>query len=165
MKKLALVIIVLSQLSFAEYGGGSSGVGVPNPAAKNCVDLGGTLTYGTEEGGGTFALCTLGSVQVEEWTLFRTAQGECTDAARKFLTQGKFVYPKPNPGGAIGMPNPSSVNCVQRGGQNLGVEVKEGADGFCLFVDRTSIGAWSLFRGRNAAGAQQFARIARRACR
>lgn len=164
MNRFALVIVALSQLALAEFGGGSSGVGVPGPAAKECTSLGGKVTYGTEAAGTMIVVCTLGSVQVEEWTLYQTLKGECTQAAMKFLTQSKFVFPKPPKKGIIGMANPASVNCERRGGELVSVESGEGIDNFCTFSDDSSIGQWSLFRGRNAKDAETFARIAYQAC-
>lgn len=103
----------------ARAGGGSS-IGPANPAAVNCIQIGGTLeSVVTPEGEN--ANCV-----IEEWTLYLA-----------MLERGLTRDHKYGPGG---MPNPAAVNCLDIAGTLRMIETPEGTAGYCV-VDQ-----WVLFR-------------------
>lgn len=51
------------------------------------------------------------------------------------------------PNGDVGMANPASVYCVEKGGRIQIVKDKEGNEtGLCQFADGTKIEEWELYR-------------------
>ncbi len=52
-----------------------SGLGIDNPASKNCIEKGGTLSIVKRGDGGEYGICTFtDNKQCEEWAMFR---GDC----------------------------------------------------------------------------------------
>ena len=118
-------------------GGQKPGVGMPNPAAKYCVDQGGKLEIRDEAGGQAgYCLFPDGS-ECDEWAYFR---GECAPGGQK-------------PG--ADMPNPAAKYCVDQGGK---LEIRDeagGQAGYCLFPDGSECDEWAYFRGECAPGGQK----------
>jgi putative hemolysin len=117
MTQISLATVALSSSAFA---GGSSTVGPANPAAVNCLKLGGTLErVVTPEG--EDANC-----RIEEWKLFRA------------MSEQNLVKPHHYGNGA--MPNPAAVNCIDIGGELRSVTTPNGEAGVCVIEE------WKLFR-------------------
>ncbi|NUO86907.1 MAG: DUF333 domain-containing protein [Cupriavidus sp.] len=55
-------------------------------------------------------------------------------------------------GAAIGMANPASVNCAQRGGKLQIVSTPAGQTGICTFPSGKQCEEWALMRGECAPG-------------
>lgn len=55
-------------------------------------------------------------------------------------------------GAAIGMANPASVNCAQRGGKLQIVTTPAGQTGICTFPSGKQCEEWALLRGECAPG-------------
>jgi putative hemolysin len=118
--KLNMIILGLIGFSAQAFAGGSSTVGPANPAAVNCVKLGGILEpYQTPAGQG--ANCVIG-----EWQLFR-------EMLKRGLT-------KPHRYGNGAMPNPAAVNCIDIQGTLRTENTPAGQNGLCVIEE------WSLFR-------------------
>ena len=61
--------------------------------------------------------------------------------------------PKPEPPARIGMPNPASAYCVQKGGKLSFQKDAAGNDtGLCTLPDGTVVEEWALFRRDHPAG-------------
>jgi putative hemolysin len=118
MKNLiATATFIMSSFAIA---GGSSTIGPANPAALNCIKLGGTLeTITSPEGEGAFCV-------IEAWHLFN-------EMNERGLVK-EHTYPP------IGMPNPSAVNCNDIEGQYRIVSTPEGDSAVC------AVEQWTLFR-------------------
>ena len=54
--------------------------------------------------------------------------------------------------GGVGLANPASVNCVERGGRLEMIEGPGGTAGVCLFDDGSRCEEWRFFRGECAPG-------------
>ena len=94
MKKIIISLIILA--SAQVFAGGGSSIGPANPAALNCVRLGGELeSVNTKKG--TYSNCV-----IQEWTLFRA-----------MYERGLVKDHQYGPGA---MPNPAAVNCTDIGG-------------------------------------------------
>jgi uncharacterized protein len=112
-------------------------IGMANPASVYCEWMGGKLEMRNDDKGGQTGVCAFkdGS-QCEEWTFFR---GECQPASPQERKQ------------VLGMPNPASVLCEQRGGhiEMRGDESKRSDSlvGMCVFDDGSECEEWALFRG------------------
>lgn len=52
----------------------------------------------------------------------------------------------------IGLPNPASVNCQEKGGQLEIKELSQGQIGFCLFEDGSQCEEWDLYNNRCESG-------------
>lgn len=50
------------------------------------------------------------------------------------------------PDNTVGMPNPASAYCVERGGTITIVDRSEGQIGFCTLPDGTQVDEWELYR-------------------
>lgn len=55
-------------------------------------------------------------------------------------------------GRAVGMPNPASVNCTNRGGQLRIVTTPAGQHGICVFPSGKQCEEWALMRGECSPG-------------
>lgn len=53
---------------------------------------------------------------------------------------------------AVGMANPASVHCADKGGTEASWQNADGAFGICEFPDGTECESWSYFRGECAPG-------------
>jgi putative hemolysin len=120
MKKLILSVFILTSMNGISHAGGGSSIGPANPAAVNCIQLGGALeSVVTPEGEN--ANCV-----IDQWTLFHA-----------MLERGLVKDHNYGPGG---MPNPAAVNCLDIAGTLRMIETPEGTAGYCV-VDQ-----WALFR-------------------
>ncbi|HNX16697.1 MAG TPA: DUF333 domain-containing protein, partial [Methanoregula sp.] len=92
--------------------------GLANPAAVNCVNIGGTVEI-KDGAAGQYGMCTFkNGTTCEEWALFR---GEGCKAGAEPNQTGNSTMT-----GQTGLANPAAVNCVNIGGT---VEIKDGAAG------------------------------------
>ncbi|SOY86126.1 putative hemolysin [Cupriavidus taiwanensis] len=57
-----------------------------------------------------------------------------------------------SPGTAVGMANPASVNCAQRGGKLQIVSTPAGQTGICTFPSGKQCEEWALMRGECTPG-------------
>ncbi|NMC35669.1 DUF333 domain-containing protein [Candidatus Beckwithbacteria bacterium] len=74
-------------------------VGIANPASKNCIDKGGTITMSKDVNGNEFGICVFeDNRQCEEWALYRS---ECPDGGVKIT----------------GYENQGQIDCAIRGGE------------------------------------------------
>ncbi len=74
---------------------------MPDPAAKHCIDQGGTLRLVTAQDGSETAMCTLpNGVGCEEWAYFR---GECpTPCPQQGGMKNCPMYAQPSPEYCVG---------------------------------------------------------------
>jgi putative hemolysin len=120
MKNLILSVFIVTSLNAMARTGGGSSIGPANPAAVNCIQMGGELeTVVTPEGAN--ANCV-----IEQWILLHA-----------MLERGLVKDHKYGPGG---MPSPAAVNCLDIAGALRMIETPEGKAGYCV-VDQ-----WALFR-------------------
>lgn len=122
MKTSIILLIGLMSGNVFSMAGGSSTGGVPNPAAVNCLKLGGVLET-TQNEHGVDANCA-----IDEWKLY-------TEMNKRGLVK-KHSYRQP----PIGLPNPASVNCNDIKGSIRIVTEPAGQRGICV------VGQWDLFR-------------------
>ncbi len=122
MKNGILVMIMgFSILAFSTaHAGGSTTVGVPNPAALNCLFLHGALEEYTTPAG------VSSNCVVDEWELYLEME------RRNLVTPHQY--------GPGAMPNPAAVNCLDIGGQLREVTTPAGTAGSCV------IDEWALFK-------------------
>ncbi|MBK8201748.1 MAG: DUF333 domain-containing protein [Bdellovibrionales bacterium] len=100
------------------HAGGGSSIGPANPAAVNCIQLGGALSLSLRQREN--ANCV-----IEQWTLFHA------------MLSGASRDHNYGPGG---MPNPAAVNCLDIAGTLRMIETPEGTAGYCV------VNQWALFR-------------------
>lgn len=128
-KSFIAVAALLTSMSAFALDGGSSSVGVPNPAAELCLKLNGTVeTVLTPAGEG--ANCV-----VDEWVLFRS------------MTDAGLIHSPSQPRHAW-ISNPASKNCITIGGTLRMVNTPAGEAGHCVIEE------WTLFKVYNPATAQ-----------
>ncbi len=61
--------------------------------------------------------------------------------------------PKPEPPARVGMPNPASAYCVQKGGKlSLQKDAAGNQSGLCALPDGTVMEEWALFRRDHPVG-------------
>lgn len=117
------ILLTLSLISFQLFAGGSSTVGPGNPAAINCVKLGGVLeSFSTAAG--QDANCV-----IDEWLLWQ-----------KMYERGLLKHHDYDRGGGIGLPNPAAVNCIDVEGQIRIEQTPAGERGLCVVEE------WTLFK-------------------
>lgn len=120
MKKITLILGMLLTANAVAFMGGGSTIGPANPAAVNCIKLGGDLqSYTTPAGENAYCL-------IEEWQLFR-------EMDRRGLTKN-HTYP------GVGMPNPAAVNCKDVQGSLVIKQSPQGEAGYC------AVEQWTLIR-------------------
>ncbi|MGZ3744283.1 MAG: DUF333 domain-containing protein [Pseudobdellovibrionaceae bacterium] len=118
--KITYLILGALVITAEAHGGGSSTVGPANPAAVNCIKLGGTLERVVTPAGED-ANCV-----IDEWKLYK----EMSD--RGLVKRHNYEN--------ISIPNPASVNCLDIKGTLRIEETPEGQRGLCV------VGQWDLFR-------------------
>lgn len=134
--------LVLSSFSMLAAAAPAGALGLANPAAKLCGDVGGRVEI-LDGTGGQSGFCRLDGALVEEWTLLREVNGDSQAAVDAFLNHAPFRARKGR-GGA----NPAAQYCAQVGGTVKQLTQQDGgAVGVCTFADRSSIEEWTLFRG------------------
>jgi putative hemolysin len=113
-------------------------IGMANPASVYCEEQGGTLDM-RDSDAGQYGVCVFpDGNECEEWAFFR---GECRPGAGANPTEA-----------VIGMANPASVYCEERGGT---VEMRTsdaGQYGVCVFPDSSECEEWAFFRGECGPG-------------
>ena len=106
-------------------------VQVANPASKNCVDKGGTLTIQKRGDGGEYGLCSFeDNRQCEEWALFR---GECPEGGLKIT----------------GYVTEAAQYCAITGGEYAitSESNSEKEQGNCTFTNGKSCDVWAYYNG------------------
>ncbi|MBF0209240.1 MAG: DUF333 domain-containing protein [Oligoflexia bacterium] len=148
-------IIFTSMLLFVSCFTGlvSNAEAIPNPASKNCVRLGGTLTIVKLQGndgrfnGGEIGICFFGRGIIEEWTLFRyVVSGKEQKAVHVYFNPAEVGVADDS--SVVGIPSPAAKYCQEQGGKSVTVIDQVGAQSsLCEFSDRSMIDEWTLFRG------------------
>ncbi len=150
MKKF-LPTLFYAALSLSYQQVAQAGVGLPNPAAKSCVDLGGVLqSYVKADGGDAITLCAFNddvylNGLIEQWTLFRHKNASATPsmAVKAYLDHVAYQAPQSGPVG-----HPALRYCEQLGGNRFVIrEISGDESGVCEFEDGSQIEEWTLFRG------------------
>jgi putative hemolysin len=118
-----MILVTVSLVSLSAFAGGGSSVGPENPAARNCLALGGAVEIVEDPDGNQASYCA-----IAQWTLFR-------EMAARGLTDDSVQG------------NPASLNCLKAGGTLRRVVTPEGEDHDCV------IEAWTLFRIIDVVGA------------
>lgn len=118
MKNFILLAAILCSVQ-VKAGGGSS-VGPANPAALNCIKLGGTLEPFTTPQGES------NNCVIDEWQLYREM------SKRHLVKEHRYD--------GIALPNPAAVNCVDSGGEIRIMHTPAGEAGYCVIEE------WQLFR-------------------
>ncbi|MDO9550395.1 MAG: DUF333 domain-containing protein [Methanoregula sp.] len=118
-------------------------IGMPNPAAVYCGQVGGMPKAIKNADGSEYGMCAFpNNTACEEWALYR---GEGCNTGTAVATIAPAV---------AGMANPASVNCGKIGGTT---EIKKDAQGneygMCTFTNGTTCEEWALFRSE---GCQPF---------
>lgn len=121
--KFRFIILSILVIGAQAHAGGSSTVGPGNPAAINCLKLGGLLEQ-VQTPEGQDANCI-----IDEWQLY-------SEMFKRGLVK-RHHY------GHVGMPNPAAVNCIDIKGALRSEEGPEGQRGLCM------VGQWDLFRAIN----------------
>jgi len=120
--RITISIFSILSVGLQAFAGGSSTVGPGNPAAVNCIQLGGVLeSYQTPAGAS--ANCV-----IEQWQLY------------KEMSARGLTNPPHGSENGVGMPNPAAVNCIDIEGQLRTVSSPTGQSGFCV------VEQWTLFR-------------------
>jgi len=123
-------------------------VGMPNPAAKICADLGGENKTYTLRSGAQTSLCKFADEEflagyMGEWTLARNyARQETSQAVKAYFEHVEYQAPD---GGMVG--HPAKQYCEQLGGEQQIIKDELGESGICRFEDGSVIEEWTLFRG------------------
>lgn len=104
-----------------------------NPASKFCVDKGGKSII-VKSGKGDYGVCMLkDGTAMEEWEYYR--QNHTARDAEAAV---------------IGMPNPASKFCVDKGGKSVTEKDKNGNErGVCRFNNGTKVDEWDYYRENN----------------
>lgn len=126
--KFKIIIASVSAIGLQAFAGGSSTVGPSNPAAVNCLKLGGFLEN-TETATGQDANCI-----IEEWQLYRE------------MSKRGLVQSRPHDHGSVAMPNPAAVNCIDIKGTLRIEDSLNGQRGLCV------VRQWDLFRAIDVTG-------------
>lgn len=143
---LTILVVFASPLDGDDNG--PARAGLPNPAARHCVELGGISRSADAGvwGGAQLGLCRLRDDGViASWTLFRAAQGERGKAVKTFL-QSRWT-PMSGP-----IETWAEQACTEAGGQ-VGEYVEHlrpsSVVRLCEFPDRSLIEVWTMFSGPN----------------
>mmetsp|Transcript_25782 Transcript_25782/g.48039 ORF Transcript_25782/g.48039 Transcript_25782/m.48039 type:complete len:254 (-) Transcript_25782:87-848(-) len=136
-----------------------------NPASEHCEESGGTVELRTEpesEGGGQYGVCVLADgSECEEWSYMK---GECgaSDGAGE-VQKGDGLIVNTGGVGGVGMVNPASKHCAEKGGKTEGRTKEEGAgEGggtakpyhVCVFEDGSECEEWAYFREECSPGGE-----------
>jgi putative hemolysin len=160
-KMLTLFIIGL----LAVVGCTQKDANMPNPASVYCEKEGGTLEI-VDEADGQKGICTLkDGTTCDEWAYFR---GECPASnsasdcicPKGYVKEGdacnpecyyntpKCLMPSVQCTKSVGMANPASVNCEEKGGNlEIVTDTDGGQIGMCTLADGTQCEEWAYFRG------------------
>ena len=138
--KLALTLLTLAFFGSSAWArGGMSTGGVANPASMQCVQFGGRLQLYKDEQGNQSNLCRVEGAALDEWTFYLATTQGGTQATTAFINHPRYQMDM--------APNPVAY-CSQLGGRiELFTNDSNERIGLCQFEDRSSIEAWTLFRG------------------
>ena len=109
---------------------------MPNPASKFCRDQGYQLEMRTDASGTTGYCVFPDGSECEEWAFYR---GECGPADTTFESP-------------LGLPNPASQYCEERGYELEMRTDASGTGGYCIFPDGTECEEWAFYRDECAPG-------------
>jgi len=124
--KITVLIFGALVITAQAHAGGSSTVGPGNPAAFNCLKLGGTLERVVTPRGQD-ANCV-----IDQWKLYK----EMSD--RGLVRHHQYAD--------MAMPNPAAVNCLDIKGTIRMEETPGGQRGLCV------VAQWDLFRAIDVTG-------------
>ena len=113
-----------------------------NPASVFCTEQGYQLEIRDEETGQVGYCIFPDGSECEEWAFFN---GECAPGN----TAKDTTFESP-----IGLPNPASVFCTDKGYE---LEIRDeatGQAGYCIFPDGSECEEWAFFRGECEPGSQ-----------
>mmetsp|Transcript_29514 Transcript_29514/g.45657 ORF Transcript_29514/g.45657 Transcript_29514/m.45657 type:complete len:636 (-) Transcript_29514:621-2528(-) len=119
-----------------------------------CTDNGGELSkksvdWGDVEGAlpAEYEVCTTDGVECAENDYYTS---QCNQVE---TTTSESTAPADGTPAIIGMPNPASTGCVEKGGIDESLYEADGGEyGVCLFNDGTACDSWGLERGECAEG-------------
>lgn len=127
-----LIVLVSFFLSSHALARKSLKLGLGNPAAKNCIKLGGALeSFSTPAGQDAYCV-------IDEWLLWR-----------EMNARGLVKPHNSNRRGTVDMPNPAAVNCKNVGGQFRLEKTPAGDRGLCV------VEQWTLIRSINVTQEQK----------
>jgi putative hemolysin len=120
---------------------GDNNTGLPNPASVFCEENGGKLEIRKDNQGNEYGVCIFANGnECDEWAYYR---GECDENGPK------------DPGAAndngVGIANPASTNCINKGGSLEIVDGPDGQIGMCTFPSGAKCEEWALLRGECSA--------------
>jgi hypothetical protein len=112
-------------------------IGMPNPSAVYCGQVGGTSKAMKNADGSEYGMCAFpNNTACEEWALYR---GEGCNAGTAVATTAPA---------SVGLANPASVNCGTVGATSEIMNNPDGSQyGMCKFPNGTTCEEWALFRG------------------
>ena len=128
-------------------------IGMANPASVYCQQKGGTLIP-VQTTQGVSNNCKLpGGETIDEWALWRRDHISfvlpCLLVLAGCSTPSQPEAPKPP---QIGMANPASVYCQQKGGTLIPVQTAQGVSNNCKLPGGETIDEWALWRRDHPAG-------------
>lgn len=143
MNKVTLSIGFMSVFAlFACTEENPPGPGLPNPVSVFCEENGGKIEIREDKQGNQQGICVFpNGNECDEWAYYR---GECSPDSQQVPEDGQTG---PQDAGIIGMPNPASVNCKEKGGSLKIVDGPDGQTGICTFPGGATCEEWALFRG------------------
>ena len=112
----------------------SPSIGMTNPASSYCVEQGGESII-VKSQNGEYGVCKLkDGTAMEEWEYYRSSNNNSAVKPEK----------------PIGMANPASVFCDDKGGKSVTEKDKNGNErGVCRFNNGTKVDEWDYYRENN----------------
>ena len=108
-------------------------IGMPNPASVYCIEQGGKLETRSDADGNQSGLCIFpDGTKRNQWDFWRANHPEGDE-------------PAVEPEGPVGLANPASVYCIERGGTLEMREAAAGTSGYCVFPDGTEKEEWEYW--------------------
>ncbi len=124
---------------------------LPNPAAVNCDEKGYEYEIRTDETGGQYGVCKYEGEECDAWALYRgecclqDSDCTCDEGTPKCENQNcTCVTEQEEP--EVGLPNPASVNCADKG-YDIETRTNEAGEyGVCKYQGK-ECEEWALYRG------------------
>lgn len=134
-------------------------VGIANPASTYCIEQGGELELRQDENN-SYGQCVFEYGECEEWAFFRgecspncvnsCGDGECQevtcDAIGCPCSESAESCPE-DCKASVGLANPASVNCVEKGGKLEMRKSENGTYGLCVWEGLGECEEWTYFQG------------------
>jgi len=113
-------------------------IGMANPASVYCIEQGGELETRSDADGNQSGFCIFpDDSEKNQWEYW-------------YENHPVGEMPAVEPGTPVGMANPASVNCLDKGGTLEMRETPEGTAGYCILSDGTVVEEWELWREEGA---------------